>query len=99
MCSMTPERVRLTVEGTDELLHEGPRSWSSDGLEPPPPEPTEYDLLPPYGTVYNFAGFRVLWISHTLDDLMMDALRGQMNADARTLYNMITDGIRMRPVH
>lgn len=98
MCSMATERVRLIVEGTDEVLHEGPRSWSSDGLEPPPPEPTEYDRLPPYGEVVDFAGFRVLWVSYTLDDLMMGALRWTLNADARAFYNMITDGIRMRPV-
>lgn len=65
------ERVRITVDG--ELLHEGPRSWSSDGLEPPPPEPTEYDRLPPYGEVVDFAGFRVLWVSHTLKDRIEDA--------------------------
>lgn len=91
-------QVRICIAETGELLHEGPRSWSSEGIDPPPPEPTEYDLLPPYGEVVDFAGFRVLWVSYTLDDLMMEVLRRTLNADARALYNMITDGIRMRPV-
>lgn len=53
------DRVRITVDG--ELLHEGPRSWSSDGQAQPTPEPTEYDLLPPYGLIVNFAGFPLSW--------------------------------------
>lgn len=92
------DRVRLTIEGTGIVLHEGPRSWSSDGVEPPPPEPTEYDRLPPYGEVVDFAGFRILWISYTLGDLVMEALRGRMDREARQFYNTIMDGIRMRPV-
>lgn len=67
------DRVRLIVAETGDVLHEGPRSWSSDGREPPPPEPTEYDRLPPYGEIVNFAGFRVRWISYTLEDRLSDA--------------------------
>ena len=67
-------RVRITVDGA--VLHEGPRSWSSEGLAPPPPEPTEYDRLPPHGEVVDFAGFRVLWALQPIEISIADLLGG-----------------------